>query len=156
MYIFKSPFIYTEFIWLFSGGFSGFEGDVQFDRIGADYSPTFPVYQLRFLPAMMGSLVVPLVYQIAVELHMSRWSAVLAGLFIVIGRYELPPFPVPVMVLAYCKGKPSCPPCVSDQVWVTPFPVYQLRFLPAIMGSLVVPLVYQITVELHMSRWSVS
>ena len=84
---------------------------------------SFPpfLYQLWFLPAIMGSLVVPLVYQIAVELHMSRWSAFLAGLFIVIGRYELPPFPVPVTVLACHNGKPSCHPCIPDCCRVTYF-----------------------------------
>ncbi|KAJ8300903.1 hypothetical protein KUTeg_022422, partial [Tegillarca granosa] len=72
-----------------AGGFSGFEGDISLDRIGAEYSANVPVYQLRFLPAMMGSFVVPLVYQIAVELGMSRWAAVLAGAFIVLDNAML-------------------------------------------------------------------
>ena len=51
-----------------------------------DYSPTFPVYSMRLLPAVLGSLVVPLVYQIAVELRLSRWVALLAGLCVVFGK----------------------------------------------------------------------
>lgn len=50
-----------------------------------DFSPSFPVYVMRLLPAVLGSLVVPLVYQIAVELRLSRWAALLAGLCVVFG-----------------------------------------------------------------------
>ncbi|CAG2251896.1 POMT [Mytilus edulis] len=50
----------------------------------AEFSPQFPVYQLRLPPAVMGSLVVPLIYQICVELKMSRWSALLAGMFVLL------------------------------------------------------------------------
>lgn len=60
-------------------GFCGFDGDANFNRIGEDYPVTFPVYQLRMLPALLGSLTVPLAYQIAVELRLSRWAALLAG-----------------------------------------------------------------------------
>ncbi|CAC5405492.1 POMT [Mytilus coruscus] len=67
-----------------AGGYSGFEGDINFDRIGAEFSPQFPVYQLRLPPALMGSLVVPIIYQICVELKMSRWSALLAGMFVLL------------------------------------------------------------------------
>ncbi|XP_052104274.1 protein O-mannosyl-transferase 1-like [Mytilus californianus] len=67
-----------------AGGYSGFEGDINFDRIGAEFSPQFPVYQLRLPPALMGSLVVPIIYQICVELKMSRWSALLAGIFVLL------------------------------------------------------------------------
>lgn len=40
---------------------------------------------MRLLPAVLGSLVVPLVYQIAVELRLSRWAALLAGLCVIFG-----------------------------------------------------------------------
>lgn len=66
-----------------AGGFSRLGDNADFDHIGAGYSPSFPVYTMRLLPAVMGSLVVPLVYQIAVELHLSRWAALLAGFCIV-------------------------------------------------------------------------
>lgn len=66
-----------------AGGFSGLEDNADFDHIGAGYSPTFPVYTMRLLPAVLGSLVVPLVYQIAVELRLSRWAALLAGLCVI-------------------------------------------------------------------------
>lgn len=65
-----------------AGHYIGFEGNVTFDKIGTDYPDSVPVGQLRLLPAMFGSLLVPLVYQIAVELHMSRWAALLAASFV--------------------------------------------------------------------------
>lgn len=52
-----------------------------------DYPDSVPVGQLRLLPAIFGSLLVPLVYQIAVELHMSRWAALLAASFVLFGKY---------------------------------------------------------------------
>ncbi|KAK3088845.1 hypothetical protein FSP39_024538 [Pinctada imbricata] len=72
-----------------AGGFSGFKGDAKFERIGAEYSESFPVYQLRFLPAVMGSMVVPLIYQIAVELNLSRWAALVAAVFIAVDNAVL-------------------------------------------------------------------
>ncbi|KAL5012461.1 hypothetical protein ScPMuIL_011012 [Solemya velum] len=67
-----------------AGGFAGYDGDLEADRIGGDYAPTMPVYTLRFLPAVLGSLIIPLSYQIAVELGMSRWAAVMAGLLLIL------------------------------------------------------------------------
>ncbi|KAK3605873.1 hypothetical protein CHS0354_017778 [Potamilus streckersoni] len=71
-----------------AGDYTGFdprlETDINFDRIGAGYSPDFPVYQLRLVPAVLGSAVVPLVYQIAAELGLSRWAAMIAGAFILL------------------------------------------------------------------------
>ena len=51
-----------------------------------EYSSEVPVQQLRLVPALCGSLVVPLVYQIAVELGFTRWAALLAGAFILLGK----------------------------------------------------------------------
>lgn len=53
------------------------------------YPPSVPVMELRLVPAVCGSLVVPLIYQIAVELKFSRWAALLAGAFILLGKWEL-------------------------------------------------------------------
>ncbi|XP_048773923.2 protein O-mannosyl-transferase 1-like [Ostrea edulis] len=66
-----------------AGGYGGLGNNADFGHIGADFSPSFPVYVMRLLPAVLGSLVVPLVYQIAVELRLSRWAALLAGLCVV-------------------------------------------------------------------------
>ncbi|XP_036368032.1 protein O-mannosyl-transferase 1-like [Octopus sinensis] len=65
-----------------AGHYTGFQGNLSFDRIGTEYPSTVPVSQLRLLPAILGSLLVPLVYQIVVELHLSRWAALLAASFV--------------------------------------------------------------------------
>ncbi|XP_046370265.2 protein O-mannosyl-transferase 1-like [Haliotis rufescens] len=67
-----------------AGSYSGFEGNVSFDRIGSEYPANVPVVQLRLIPAVLGSLIVPLMYQIAVELGLSRWAALLAGAFVLL------------------------------------------------------------------------
>ncbi|KAL8621100.1 hypothetical protein ACOMHN_048142 [Nucella lapillus] len=64
--------------------YAGFEGEVKLERIGAQFPPSVPVEALRCVPAVMGGLVVPLVYQVAVELRLSRWAAVLAASFILL------------------------------------------------------------------------
>ncbi|XP_052789205.1 protein O-mannosyltransferase 1-like [Mya arenaria] len=73
-----------KMILAFAGGYMGFEGDIGFDRIGAGFPPDYPVREVRLVPAVCGSMVVPLVYQIAVELGLSRWAALLAGSFILL------------------------------------------------------------------------
>ena len=52
----------------------------------ADYDPEFPVTSLRLLPAIAGSLLVPLVYQILVLMDLSRWTAALAAVLILCGK----------------------------------------------------------------------
>jgi dolichyl-phosphate-mannose--protein O-mannosyl transferase len=54
-----------------------------------EYPPEFPVYEIRLVPAVMGSVLVPVVYQIVVELGMSRWAALVAAAFILLGQYAL-------------------------------------------------------------------
>lgn len=51
-----------------------------------EYPKDYPLKELRLVPAFCGSLIVPMVYQIAVELGFSRWSAMLAGTFILLGN----------------------------------------------------------------------
>ena len=51
-----------------------------------EYPGQFPVKEMRLVPAVCGSLVVPLVYQLAVELRLSRWAALLAAAFILLGE----------------------------------------------------------------------
>lgn len=52
----------------------------------AEYSPNVPVWALRLLPAIAGSLCVPLAYQILVELHYSHFVALAAALLILLGK----------------------------------------------------------------------
>ena len=54
----------------------------------AEYPPDVPVFHMRLVPAVLGSLVTPLVYEIAVELRLSRWAAAIAGAFILLGKVK--------------------------------------------------------------------
>lgn len=67
-----------------AGRYAGFEGEVKFERIGAEFPPNVPLELLRLVPAVLGSLCVPIIYQIAVELHLSRWAALVAGVFVLL------------------------------------------------------------------------
>ncbi|KAM9117140.1 protein O-mannosyl-transferase 1 isoform 2-T4 [Pangshura tecta] len=66
----------------FGGYLGGFDGNFLWNRIGAEYSMNVPVWSLRLLPALTGSLCVPLAYQILVELHYSHCAAFGAALLI--------------------------------------------------------------------------
>ncbi|XP_059150933.1 protein O-mannosyl-transferase 1-like [Physella acuta] len=67
-----------------AGRYAGFEGEINFERIGAEFPATVPVEMLRLIPAVLGSLVVPVVYQICVEIGMSRYAATVAGVLILL------------------------------------------------------------------------
>ncbi|XP_069603641.1 protein O-mannosyl-transferase 1 isoform X2 [Ranitomeya imitator] len=65
------------------GGYlGGFDGNFMWNRIGAEYSSSVPVWSLRLLPALSGGLCVPLAYQIVVELGYSAWAGGAAALLI--------------------------------------------------------------------------
>ncbi|XP_041098736.1 protein O-mannosyl-transferase 1 [Polyodon spathula] len=60
----------------------GFDGNFVWNRIGAEYPCSVPVWSLRLLPALAGSLSVPLAYQIVVELGYSHLTALGAALLV--------------------------------------------------------------------------
>ena len=51
-----------------------------------DYPDSVPLKALRFLPCLCGSLLVPLTYQIALELKLNHKFALLASLFALLGK----------------------------------------------------------------------
>ena len=53
--------------------------------VSAGYLPSVPVWYLRLLPALFGSFLVPLSYQVMVEMKFSRWTATLAACLIIGG-----------------------------------------------------------------------
>ncbi|GLG97859.1 Protein O-mannosyltransferase 1 [Gryllus bimaculatus] len=59
--------------------FAGFDGQFKFDRIGSSYSESVPLFALRLVPAVCGSLLIPTAYHLILELGFSQWTAVLAG-----------------------------------------------------------------------------
>ncbi|XP_047555834.1 protein O-mannosyl-transferase 1 isoform X1 [Lutra lutra] len=67
------------------GGYlGGFDGNFLWNRIGAEYSSNVPVWSLRLLPALTGALLVPMAYQILLELGFSHCTATGAALLILI------------------------------------------------------------------------
>ncbi|XP_078282058.1 protein O-mannosyl-transferase 1 isoform X4 [Rhinoraja longicauda] len=60
----------------------GFNGNFAWSRIGAEYTGTVPVWNLRLFPALAGALCISLAYQIIVELKYSHTSALVAALLI--------------------------------------------------------------------------
>lgn len=61
---------------------AGFDGNFKFDRIGSTYANSVPLFALRFIPAFFGSLLLPIVYHLMLELGLSQWCSILAGLLI--------------------------------------------------------------------------
>nr|CAG4641462.1 EOG090X015P [Eurycercus lamellatus] len=62
-----------------AGYLGGFQGDFKFDKIGSPYNSSVPVFAMRSVPALTGSLLIPLVYMIMIQLNFSQWTAALAG-----------------------------------------------------------------------------
>uniref|UniRef100_A0AAY5JWM9 dolichyl-phosphate-mannose--protein mannosyltransferase n=1 Tax=Esox lucius TaxID=8010 RepID=A0AAY5JWM9_ESOLU len=64
----------------FGAYIGGFDGNFIWNRIGAEYSSNVPVWSLRLIPALAGSLSVPLCYILVVELGYSHLTALGATL----------------------------------------------------------------------------
>ena len=58
----------------------------EFEKIGVAYDENVPVFALRFLPALCGTLVTPTVYLILCELGVSKWTGALAGVLLLLGK----------------------------------------------------------------------
>jgi len=65
-----------------AGYLAGFDGKFNFDKIGMEYGATVPVWGLRMIPALCGSLLTPTVYLILTELGLSYWAGALAGFMV--------------------------------------------------------------------------
>lgn len=50
-----------------------------------EYSPNAPLRALRTVPALFGSLLIPTVYYLVIELGFTHRTAMLAGLLVVLG-----------------------------------------------------------------------
>lgn len=62
-------------------------GQFKFDRIGSSYSETVPLFALRLVPAVCGSLIIPTTYHLMLELGLTQWTAALAGFLLLCGMY---------------------------------------------------------------------
>ncbi|KAG7168966.1 O-mannosyltransferase 1-like [Homarus americanus] len=62
---------------------AGFDGAFKFDRIGTPYDPIVPVSAMRVVPAFFGSLLMPTVYNVLVELGLSHYAGALAAFLMI-------------------------------------------------------------------------
>ncbi|XP_012273929.1 protein O-mannosyltransferase 1 isoform X2 [Orussus abietinus] len=58
---------------------AGFDGQFKFDRIGSPFGEDVPLFALRLVPALCGSLALPTAYHLALEVGLRQWSAAIAG-----------------------------------------------------------------------------
>lgn len=72
-----------------AGRAAGYDGNFTFDRIGTPYTENVPVKALRFIPALAGSLLVAVTYQLMLEISSYHWTAILAGLLVLFGKKYL-------------------------------------------------------------------
>ncbi|XKL60713.1 hypothetical protein PGB90_007770 [Kerria lacca] len=61
---------------------ANFDGKFKFDRIGSEYSSNVPIFALRLIPALCGSLIIPVIYHFMLELSCQQWTAILAALLV--------------------------------------------------------------------------
>lgn len=61
----------------------GFDGNFTASRIGSEYSTDIPIFWLRFVPALCGSLLPSTVYNLLKEAGISKWCSLLGGLLII-------------------------------------------------------------------------
>lgn len=65
---------------------AGFDGNFKFDRIGSPYTDNVPLFLLRLIPALCGSLNIPTAYHLALGLGLRQWSAAVAALLLLFGK----------------------------------------------------------------------
>ena len=63
---------------------TGYTGDMNFTGIGAEYPESVPLKSLRMVPAICGSLLVPVVYHMVIEMGLSHKTATIAGIFYIL------------------------------------------------------------------------
>ncbi|XP_014473640.1 PREDICTED: protein O-mannosyltransferase 1 [Dinoponera quadriceps] len=63
---------------------AGFDGQFKFDRIGSPYDEAVPLYALRLIPAICGSLLIPTGYHLVLELGLRQWAAAIGGILLLL------------------------------------------------------------------------
>ncbi|XP_058834523.1 protein O-mannosyltransferase 1-like [Topomyia yanbarensis] len=61
----------------------GYSGKFEFPKIGSEYDASVPVFALRFIPALCGSLLGPVVYSILRQIRLSQRMCIIGGLLII-------------------------------------------------------------------------
>lgn len=65
---------------------TGYDGNYTFSKIGAEYSSNVPIFALRFVPALCGSLLAPVIYKLLLQVRVSRLMATIGGFIIILGK----------------------------------------------------------------------
>ncbi|KAJ0181996.1 hypothetical protein K1T71_002718 [Dendrolimus kikuchii] len=65
-----------------AGQMAGYDGNFTFDRIGSPYTDNVPIKALRIVPALAGSLLVSVTYQVMLEITAYQWTSILAALLV--------------------------------------------------------------------------
>ncbi|XP_022902298.2 protein O-mannosyltransferase 1 [Onthophagus taurus] len=63
---------------------AGYDGKFKFDRIGSPYNEKVPLFAMRFIPAFFGSLLIPTAYYLMLETGLSKPTALLGGLLLLL------------------------------------------------------------------------
>lgn len=63
---------------------AGFNGNYTFAQIGSEYSEEVPIFWMRFVPAVCGSLLVSIVYHILRQLKLKTGTCLLGGILIIL------------------------------------------------------------------------
>ncbi|XP_017784724.1 PREDICTED: protein O-mannosyltransferase 1 [Nicrophorus vespilloides] len=64
--------------------FVGYDGKFKFERIGSSYSDGVPLFALRFMPALFGSLLIPTAYHLMLELGLKQTTCILASVLLLL------------------------------------------------------------------------
>ncbi|KAJ6648764.1 Protein O-mannosyltransferase 1 [Pseudolycoriella hygida] len=64
--------------------FAGYDGNYTFSRIGSPYSENVPIFSLRFIPALCGSILAPCVYKLLLQTKLSRITSAIGGVLIIL------------------------------------------------------------------------
>ncbi|CAG0918698.1 unnamed protein product, partial [Notodromas monacha] len=107
-----------------------------FTKIGAPYAPDMPVFAMRFVPALCGCILVPIIYHLVVEMGFSHFAAGIAALLVLFDA-----------ALNYTFTKIGAP-------YAPDMPVFAMRFVPALCGCILVPIIYHLVVEMGFSHFA--
>ncbi|CAG0881288.1 unnamed protein product [Darwinula stevensoni] len=70
-------------------GFDGVALNYTFTKIGGAYIPEIPVVGMRLIPAICGSLLIPTVYLLLIEMGLSYWSGCLGAFLLLLDNAML-------------------------------------------------------------------
>lgn len=65
--------------------FAGYDGNYNFTKIGGEYTSNVPIFAMRFVPALCGSLLAPVVYKLLLQMKLNRVTATIGGFLIIFG-----------------------------------------------------------------------